>query len=265
MMKTTRVTSETIGTTLSLNERKKDTEQGRICPKRILCVDDDRNFLELVSEVLHLGGYEVKIATSAKYAIQELMKDKFDLVVTDLCMPGTDGIQFIRELREFKPSQRVIVITGFPSQRTQWETLRLGTINYIAKPFSPKSFLKKVNQALVEPTIHLIGFVELTCEELIQLYSLGQKSIVLKIRSNGSTGVIYFKKGKPVHAEAGNLIGEDAFFEILTWKTGIFSIEAFKEVKRTIGDCTDALLIEGARRQDECTRCGKECLAKASA
>jgi len=223
---------------------------------RILCVDDDKEFTEMLETVLRLGGFDVQAAYSGKFALQTLESSDFDLVITDLSMPGMDGIQFIRRVRELKPTQRIVVVTGFPSQRTQHQASKLGTLYYLVKPIHPHRLIEVVKEALEESEDGLVGSVRFACEELIQLYSWGQKSVVLEIYSNGDVGRIYLKDGVPIHAATGELEGEEAFYEILGWRSGVFLVKRLDEnLTRTIKRCTDALLIEGARRRDECQGC----------
>jgi CheY-like chemotaxis protein len=228
---------------------------------RILCVDDDASVCETMSLILRLRGYETHSATSGIFALQALRDSDFDLVITDLSMPGMDGIEFIRRLRKLKPSQRIIVVTGFPSVRTEGQAFKLGTLNYIAKPVSSTRLLEVVEECLKDEEEGLIGSLQLSFEELIQLYGFGQKTGVLEIHCENAVGYIYMKRGNPVHAAAGELKGEDAFFEILSWKTGIFVVEGYNSngVPHTITRCVESLLLEGAKRRDECRHFGISC------
>jgi len=228
---------------------------------RILCVDDDASVCETMRLILRLRGYETHSATSGAFALQALRESDFDLVITDLSMPGMDGIEFIRRLRKLKPCQRIIVITGFPSVRTEGQAFKLGTLNYIAKPVSSARLLEVVGECLKDEEEGLIGSLLLSFEELIQLYGFGRKTSVLEIHCENNMGYIYMERGNPVHAAAGELEGEDAFFEILSWKTGVFIVAPYKGngIPRSITRCVESLLLEGARRRDECRHCGDSC------
>lgn len=240
---------------------EENRERGRVRFLRILCVDSDSSNSESMQVILRLGGYEAYSVTSGAAALRKLAESDFDLVITDLTLPEIDGIELVRRIRQMKPNQKVVVVTTFLSLRTQDHAFKLGTLNYLTKPFSASRLLEVVEEVFREDDERLRGSVHLSCEELIQLHSFAQKSVTLRIQSNGSLGYIYLANGNPIHATTNSRSGEEAFFEILTWKTGVFIVhEGCKTVHRTINKCAEALLLEGARRQDECNTCIDEYL-----
>lgn len=220
----------------------------------ILFVDDERDFAAMMAKVLELRGYAVETAFSGPSALKTYQSKEYDLVVSDLSMPGMDGIELIREIRRINSSQRIIIITGFPSQASQREAFKLGTINYIVKPFSINRFLEVISESLEDDEEGLLGPVRLKCEDLIQMYALGAQNITIEILNarTGEMGRVYIEKGKVVHAEAGKLKGEKAFYEIQSWDSGVFRTEPLKgRVPKTIDRSPDALILEAARRLDE--------------
>lgn len=228
---------------------------------RVLCIDNDSSSCESMQIILRLRGYEAFGVTSGVAALHRLTREDFDLVITDLILQGIDGIELVRRIRQMKPNQKIIVVTGFSSPLTQGRTFKLGTLSYLAKPFSGSRLLEVIEDTLQEDEEGLQGSIHLSCEELVQLHSFGQKSVTLEIRSNGCIGYIYLENGNPIHARKDSMSGEEAFFEILTWKIGVFIVhEGCKTAKRTIKNRADALLLEGARRQDECNTCVDKCI-----
>jgi len=221
---------------------------------RLLFVDDEKKFADAMGQVLTIRGFDVQVAYSGKIALEVFKPGEFDLVITDLSMPGMDGIELIREIRKLNPSQRIIVVTGFPSQHTQEQAYILGTLNYIAKPFKTDRFLEVVDDSLMGREDGLLGTVRLSPSDLVQLYSFMGKSVVLEIlkEKDGEVGRIFFSRGQVIHAETEKLSGKEAFYEIQLWKKGIFKTDSpvDKEVK-TIEEGVDALLVEAARLQDE--------------
>jgi len=115
---------------------------------RILLVDDEQEFAQSMAMILETNGYIVQTADSAQSAIEYLKNDRFDLVVTDINMPGMDGIELMHLIRQMYPDQRIIVITGFPSYKSQEEAFKMGAIHYITKPFVIKRFLGLVSKSL---------------------------------------------------------------------------------------------------------------------
>ncbi len=80
--------------------------------KRILVIDDDENIRRLLRTILELEGYQVIEASDGGMGLREFAKNPADLVITDLIMPGKEGIETIRELRQKSPDVRIIAISG---------------------------------------------------------------------------------------------------------------------------------------------------------
>jgi NADP-reducing hydrogenase subunit HndA len=116
---------------------------------KILVVDDESIVIKSAERVLRSEGYDVEGVLSGREAMLKLEQDNYDLVLTDLKMPEVDGITLIRWLRNVKPSIRIVVITGYPSQETIKEALELGIIDYVPKPFTP-AVLSDVTQRALE-------------------------------------------------------------------------------------------------------------------
>ncbi|MBD3285545.1 response regulator [candidate division WOR-3 bacterium] len=221
---------------------------------RVLFVDDEKKFADAMARVLKIRGFNVQTAYSGKVALEVFKPGGFDLVITDLSMPGMDGIELIREIRKRNPYQRIIVVTGFPSQHSQQQAYTLGTLNYIAKPFKTNRFLELVDEALKSSENGLLGTVRLSPSDLVQLYSFMGKTIMIEIlnETDGEIGRIYFLRGQVIHAETPKASGKDAFYEIQSWDKGIFKTDSpVKDVIQTIDESVDALLLEAARRLDE--------------
>ena len=105
-------------------------------PARILVVDDEESIRDLLRLVLTGEGYSVVTANDGEEAIEYLEAQRFDLVITDLVMPGVNGVEVLRAARRIDPNYPVIVITGYPSVETVTELVRLGAGDYLTKPFN---------------------------------------------------------------------------------------------------------------------------------
>jgi NADH-quinone oxidoreductase subunit E/NADP-reducing hydrogenase subunit HndA len=110
---------------------------------KVLIVDDEPVIIAGAERILKEEGYLAEGALGGNAAILRMQQSNFDLVLTDLRMPEVDGISLIRWIRETQPSTGIVVITGYPSQETRKETLDLGILDYIPKPYTPE-VLKKV-------------------------------------------------------------------------------------------------------------------------
>jgi len=114
----------------------------------ILLVDDNTYILELNREVLSDQGYHVTEVTSGEGAIEALEKQHFDMVITDINMGKVNGISVLKRAKELHPETRVIVMTGNTHVEYAIEALRLHADDYILKPFSISSMIKRVADCL---------------------------------------------------------------------------------------------------------------------
>ena len=114
---------------------------------RILVVDDDAVACEFLQEALLRSGYEVCYFTSARDALDQEISG-YDLILSDIRMPDTDGLEFLRQVRAKRPELPVILMTAFGSLETTMEALREGAWDYISKPFSPEAIRAMVRKVL---------------------------------------------------------------------------------------------------------------------
>jgi CheY-like chemotaxis protein len=121
-------------------------------PKRILVVDDEKSLVFLLGENLRTMGpeYQVQTAHCGEDALDKATRESFDLIVTDLRMPGMSGLELIRRLRRVSPSIRVILITAYGDDIVEAEARHLGVFRYIRKPFRAEEFLRTTQEALAE-------------------------------------------------------------------------------------------------------------------
>ncbi|MDZ7372388.1 MAG: sigma-54 dependent transcriptional regulator [candidate division KSB1 bacterium] len=115
-------------------------------PLRILLVDDEPNMLESLGDVLSREGHYVLKATDGRSAIQIADREELDLVITDVRMPGMDGMTLLRELRERVASAEVIIMTGYGTVDGAVDAMRYGAYHYLLKPFRPRMILSAVQK-----------------------------------------------------------------------------------------------------------------------
>jgi two-component system response regulator (stage 0 sporulation protein F) len=102
---------------------------------RILVVDDEAPVREVLSEYFSTEGYAVESAGSGAEALSAVRGGRVDLVLLDVRMPGLDGVQVLRKIREFGSGVPVIMVTANEDVALAKETLKLGAFDYVAKPF----------------------------------------------------------------------------------------------------------------------------------
>jgi len=103
---------------------------------RVLIVDDEESVRTVVSAFLQRRGYEVVAVGSGPMALARLIGFHPDMILLDIRMPGMDGIETLRKIRELVPSTPVIMVTATDEEEVAHEALRIGACDYITKPFS---------------------------------------------------------------------------------------------------------------------------------
>ena len=118
---------------------------------RVLVVDDEEGIRDLLAKTLQLAEYDVDLAEDGRAALERLRMTPYDLLITDLRMPGVDGLTVIREARRLKSDLPVIIITGYSTEATAIEAIDIGVQGYLTKPFRIPRVLNAAARALGEP------------------------------------------------------------------------------------------------------------------
>lgn len=116
--------------------------------KNILAVDDNPANLTLVRETLK-ENYKVSVVTSGEQALMFVQKKKPDLILLDICMPGMDGIQTLKELNKLPDKPwRVVILTAVADQEIVKESKGLGAVGFIPKPFIPDEMIEIIDNII---------------------------------------------------------------------------------------------------------------------
>jgi two-component system NtrC family response regulator len=115
---------------------------------RILIVEDEQDMLFGLQKILSKQGHNVEIAETGTIGLKKVEESFFDVVITDLKMPGVDGIELLRKIKEAHSDTMVIVITGYGSVESAVEAMKLGAYDYITKPFDAGHIKMVVRKAL---------------------------------------------------------------------------------------------------------------------
>lgn len=118
---------------------------------RILVVDDEQAVRDLLSKTLTMADYDVDAADDGPSALEKMRAVEYDLLITDLKMPGMDGLSVIRDARKLAADLRVIIITGYSTEASAIEAINLGVSGYLTKPFRLPRILEAAARALGEP------------------------------------------------------------------------------------------------------------------
>ncbi|MCL6565761.1 MAG: sigma-54 dependent transcriptional regulator [Acidobacteriia bacterium] len=114
----------------------------------VLIVDDEAVVRDSLSKWLREEGYEVGTAENATEALKQMVAQRWDLALVDIRMPGTDGIELQKRLRQIDPDLIVIIITGYASVETAVQALKQGAYDYVTKPFDPDDIAHLIRNAI---------------------------------------------------------------------------------------------------------------------
>jgi DNA-binding NtrC family response regulator len=116
----------------------------------VLVVDDESVIREGLTRILEGGGFAVETAKNGHAAIELLQQKEFDLIITDLKMPGMNGFEVLNAVKVLQPTAPVIMITGYATVETAVEAMKNGAADYLVKPFTPEQIIEKVQRALAQ-------------------------------------------------------------------------------------------------------------------
>jgi len=151
--------------------------------RTILVVDDDASIRSLIVEALrHEGDYIATEASDGKEALDALRSNLYDLVISDIQMPGMNGMDLLSRIREIHPTISVIMITGYPTVGLSVSAMKTGAVDFISKPFRIDELLYKVNIYMREKSL-------LSADGL--LHKVEQEKLRDKVRQVSATGFIY--------------------------------------------------------------------------
>jgi len=132
--------------------------------KRILIVDDEKNIRTTLSAYLLSLGYEQEIAVNGQEALDKLKDYKYDLVLLDIKMPVMNGIQILKEMRRLEDKTNVIMITAYGTIENAVESMKLGAVDFISKPFTLENLKTMIDAVFSREELsesNIAGFKEL--------------------------------------------------------------------------------------------------------
>ncbi len=117
-------------------------------PEAILLVDDEEMILDSLSAILSREGYDIDCATNGEAALAQLKKKSFDLVISDVRMPGMNGLELVERIKAFLPDQKILIITGYGSLDTAVKAQHRGVCDYLIKPIDVLGLKNSIRRAL---------------------------------------------------------------------------------------------------------------------
>ena len=171
--------------------------------KKILVVDDDKNIRRTVSMALESLDYFVHTAFDGKDAMVQLTGDKYDLIVTDLKMPGMNGMELLSQAIAKYPEIKIVLISAHGTVDNAVEAMKLGAVDFLQKPFTPKELRNIVHRVLETEPIR--------GEEISQYKASLQAAQNLARKRDFSSAIAKTKEAigaDPGNPEAFNLLGQ---------------------------------------------------------
>ncbi len=122
---------------------------------KILVIDDEQIVHESCNRILTEEGYEVKSAFTGQEGFKKIEEEQFDLVITDLKMPGISGMEALKKIKQDNPNIGIVMVTGYSTAETAVEAMKLGAFDYLPKPFTPDELISVINKAVEKKRVLL--------------------------------------------------------------------------------------------------------------
>ncbi|MFO7814564.1 MAG: response regulator [Halanaerobiales bacterium] len=184
--------------------------------KKILIIDDEKNIRFTLKKSLE-NDYNIVTAVNGEDGIEKFSNEDFDLVLLDMKLPGVNGIDTLKQIKEEDQKANIVIITGFGSVDSAVETMKLGAIDYLNKPFTPEEIKEIVNEVISREQLELkedelesyddyLKFAKscINNQELEKGYEYLQEAVSLdtsKPEAFNLLGVILEYKNKPLKAQ----------------------------------------------------------------
>lgn len=136
--------------------------------EKVLLVDDEKDFLDIMSERMQARGMTVKTADSADKAMAMLKNESFDAIVMDFKMPGMDGIQALKNIKDQKPELQIILLTGYATVEKTVEAMKIGATDLLEKPADLEALAAKIKQAKTEKMLLVEKQTEDKIKDILQ-------------------------------------------------------------------------------------------------
>ena len=138
--------------------------------EKVLLVDDEKEFLEVMSERMKARGMEVTTTESADQALSIIEKESFDAIVMDFQMPGMDGMDALKAIKNKKPELQIILLTGYATVEKTVEAMKVGATDFLEKPADLEALAKKIKNAKAEKMLIVEKQTEEKIKDILQRF-----------------------------------------------------------------------------------------------
>jgi len=138
--------------------------------EKVLLVDDEKEFLEIMSERMKARDIDVTTTTSADQALEILEKEAFDAIILDFQMPGMDGMEALKAIKAKKPEAQIILLTGYATVEKSVEAMKIGATDFVEKPADMEVLAEKIKNAKAEKMLIVEKQTEDKVKNIIKKY-----------------------------------------------------------------------------------------------
>lgn len=217
----------------------------------VLIVDDDASFRTTIGRDLAAHGFAVSQAQNVDEALGALAERSYDVLLTDLRMPGADGIDLLTQVRTLSARTRAILMSGFASARDYQRAIELGAVRVLCKPFTSSELLQAIRQAVDCETGFRGSIHGLSLVDLLQMFHYARRTLAIVV-DGWDPGHVFVQDGQLVHALYRELEGEAALRAILAMPAGSLRTMVMPDdTPRTIARDFQTLLLDSLRTLDE--------------
>lgn len=222
----------------------------------LLIVEDEDQLRENIAGFLrsYSDEFEVITAATGEQGLEEIRTRSVDLLLTDVRLPGIDGIEVVCQALKVRPQLKVVVMTAFSSSEMRDAADHAGALRFVEKPVD----LHELRKTLLEVSRTATGWAcllgGLDIFDLVQLLAVTRKRRSVRIANGRHEGMLVFDNGSLTHASSGELEGEEAFFEMVRWHGGSFEESPEPSPGQPLPNISVSvahLMMEAARRRDE--------------
>ncbi len=224
----------------------------------LLVIDDDDAFRTTLGRDLMEHGYDVRLAQNAEEAERTLTQHSIDILLTDLRMPGADGIDLLNRVRTLSARTRTILMSGYASARDYQRAIECGAVRVLCKPFTSSELLLAIRQAIDCETGFRGSIHGLSLVDLLQMFHYARRSLAIVV-DGWTPGHVYLEEGRVIHATYRELVGEEALRAILAMPAGSLRTMVLPDaIQHSIARDLESLLLDAMRAVDEAARSGSD-------
>jgi DNA-binding response OmpR family regulator len=237
--------------------------------ERVVIVDPDPVASSLLQMRLANAGFHVEVHRDGEKALASILGRVPDLILSEIALPAIDGFSLLLRLRKAEPTREVpfVFVSERKDRGSSMRGFDLGADDFVQKPADlellvakAKGMIRKARSrrpaGIVDPGGISGNLSEMGIVDLLQILSASRRTVRVKVEDGkGSSGELSLLNGRPVDARRGEVVGDDALYQLIDWSEGRFTVQtAEPPAEQTITATLEGLLIEACRRRDEAKR-----------